>query len=1289
MPFHIRNFTHQFLLLLAGICLPWLSYGQSIDVSLNDGYLAACEENYKVDTYGLGLLSSWVGSSQIVIPNPGDVSHVVVEATYRRLYSGCTPVRVLYSTNLGQRATPGGTPINNDNQTLVYRSQFDGGVSQVLFRAPVSCRPVSFLVHVFRKDPTANFIAKGIFVDEYVFNRTTTKKISIPTSRSPRDIRVQFPVMELGACTSEGEVSLVAGASSTTQIIKCQGESGKGLGNDVTLVSMTLEQVPGDVSELDLVLNSCGFSCASFYVSGLVNIEIDQPDCSRDTDQDGIADWTDADDDGDGLSDLAELFYGDHDQDSIPDFADEDFCAQLFASTGYDCSQGFPDPSSDIDGDGNVNYSDADFVSCGALENGVCVTFDADGDGVPNHLDLDSDNDGIPDIVEAGGVDPEGDGLPLCPPKPFAQEVNLTVTDDGGNTSTFTSTIFPGVNFPTARFDAATNYSNSLQLNVDAAKTNGNDIISYDWDFGDGTTGSGPTAQHVYAVAGPYTVKLTVTDASGLTNTTARQVILGAVSANGLLALYNFTEGSGSVVRDISGSDQPLDLTITNPAAVSWNKLQGLTLNGETALLSNGPASNLTAALKATNAVTIEAWLAPANNEQAGPARIVTLSGSEAERNVTLAQESSEYVARLRTTSTDLNGLPNIGSGDKTLVPQLQHVVFSRQPNGQYALYIDGVLRSFASRSGNFSNWADNYSLILANEANGERPWLGTLYSIAIYDRAFSGLEVFIRNRSGKSIWAGKALSASFTARALESDPYQIQFDASSSEAEGSEIVSYQWSFGGGLTDSLKTPVADYNNVGMWDDNGDGLCDWYEYQLPLSVVDDSTTDDLIVDPLEPVRYSVAFSDQDGDGIPNFLDHDSDNDGILDVAEVHGIDSDRNGQFDGSAGENGMNQLLDPNVGGTAIIANAKGEGNEILWPETAGNIIDFDGDNIPDFLDSDSDADGIVDNVEAQSTGCFVGPIEIFSDLGVDLAYANYQDCEQYSTPTGSSGLGIQVVDFDGDSIPDYLDTDTDSDGATDFDEAYDFDNDGVSDLSVSGIDLDLDGLDDNLGTRDSVGVLLGQFPSDFAQNDSGINLDWRYLIPVPNSVIDTLVTINFRVSMAEDEAVVEWNIDPKDQENDYLIQRSTDGLNFTTIGDGLLADNFEQDGMLGFRLNDEDVLNLETERVWYRLVQKSPSGELQARKSSILEIDGARSSVIAYPNPAEKRVNLAFELSVDQPVYVRIMDISGRVHYNASRFMKEGMNEIDVNIENWASGVYFAEVQTGNKVRSCRFVIR
>ena len=49
-------------------------------------------------------------------------------------------------------------------------------------------------------------------------------------------------------------------------------------------------------------------------------------------------------------------------------------------------------------------------------------------------------------------------------------------------------------------------------------------IISWTWDFGDGTTGTGQTVTHTYNGVGPYGVCLTITDSCGCTSTTCDTV---------------------------------------------------------------------------------------------------------------------------------------------------------------------------------------------------------------------------------------------------------------------------------------------------------------------------------------------------------------------------------------------------------------------------------------------------------------------------------------------------------------------------------------------------------------------------------------------------------------------------------------------------------------------------------------------------------------------------------------------------------------------------------------------
>jgi len=61
----------------------------------------------------------------------------------------------------------------------------------------------------------------------------------------------------------------------------------------------------------------------------------------------------------------------------------------------------------------------------------------------------------------------------------------------------------------------------------------GDSITSYQWDFGDGSTGEGVTTQHIYTSEGSYTVELTVKDSNGEQTKITTSVSVQVESQNG------------------------------------------------------------------------------------------------------------------------------------------------------------------------------------------------------------------------------------------------------------------------------------------------------------------------------------------------------------------------------------------------------------------------------------------------------------------------------------------------------------------------------------------------------------------------------------------------------------------------------------------------------------------------------------------------------------------------------------------------------------------------------------
>lgn len=237
-------------------------------------------------------------------------------------------------------------------------------------------------------------------------------------------------------------------------------------------------------------------------------------------------------------------------------------------------------------------------------------------------------------------------------------------------------------------------------------------------------------------------------------------------TTSGLQVLYDFDSSGGNLVKDRSGAGQPIDLQIADPKAVVRSK-GALEMRGNTTIRSPKPAQRLAEAIKRSGEITIEAWVKPGNTKQIGPARIFTLSRNSGHRNVTLGQEGDLYDVRFRSTKTSTNGIPSLPTKARSLSPRLTHVVYTRERSGQTRIYLNGKQVTEKNIPGDTSNWDSSYFLVLGNEVEGIRPWMGTFYLVAIYNRDLSAGEVAANFKAGAGAASGLVAREEPDAKAL------------------------------------------------------------------------------------------------------------------------------------------------------------------------------------------------------------------------------------------------------------------------------------------------------------------------------------------------------------------------------------------------------------------------------------------------------------------------------------------------------------------------------------------
>ncbi|MFH4965173.1 LamG-like jellyroll fold domain-containing protein [Gaetbulibacter sp. M235] len=235
--------------------------------------------------------------------------------------------------------------------------------------------------------------------------------------------------------------------------------------------------------------------------------------------------------------------------------------------------------------------------------------------------------------------------------------------------------------------------------------------------------------------------------------------------------------------------------------------------------------------------------------------------------------------------------------------------------------------------------------------------------------------------------------------------------------------------------------------------------DWYQFtaDLNLGVTEfqviftnnqlGGTGNDLAIDDIE---IKQTLCDHDNDGISDVFDLDSDNDGIPDVIETGlGIYS------EGKATLTNVSSWVDANANGM----------HDLFESQTP---IDTDSDGIPDYLDLDSDNDGIFDvdeygainsndssfqNGDGDVSGNGVGDgidsetfrekdsdgddiLEGFGD-GILDCFDFFEGNTNYADSFGNNNQGtgpLYALDSDNDGIPDYRDIYNDITGIYDID---------------------------------------------------------------------------------------------------------------------------------------------------------------------------------------------------------------------------------------------------------------
>ncbi len=192
-------------------------------------------------------------------------------------------------------------------------------------------------------------------------------------------------------------------------------------------------------------------------------------------------------------------------------------------------------------------------------------------------------------------------------------------------------------------------------------------------------------------------------------------------------------------------------------------------------------------------------------------------------------------------------------------------------------------------------------------------------------------------------------------------------------------------------------------------------------------------------------------------------------------------------------------------------------------------------------------------------------------------------------------------------------------------------------------------------------------------------------------SILDCYVLqsnmFGLEATLQEEKVRLSWKVLNNYITNHFIVERSPDGLHFTTIGVVNREETHDPTASYGFT---DQTLPPYLSNIYYRVKLVENNGF--ARYSPILKISCQTSesdAVAIYPNPAKNDLHLQVNTSADNLLQVMVYDFNGKLIYSEKRMIRKGYNNISLDeMAARPSGIYNATVKVGKNIFNHKIII-
>lgn len=197
----------------------------------------------------------------------------------------------------------------------------------------------------------------------------------------------------------------------------------------------------------------------------------------------------------------------------------------------------------------------------------------------------------------------------------------------------------------------------------------------------------------------------------------------------------------------------------------------------------------------------------------------------------------------------------------------------------------------------------------------------------------------------------------------------------------------------------------------------------------------------------------------------------------------------------------------------------------------------------------------------------------------------------------------------------------------------------------------------------------------DVTAGDVGTLVTWSIKICYTPPISTPVSLITFSGYRQGNSNILKWTTASEQNNKGFQIERSADGLNFSSIGFiNSLAQSGNSSSELNYSFTD---YNLSGSKQYYRLRQLDLDGN--AKLSNVILIKENISDVFdisgIFPNPVNSELNITVNSPMNEKIILQISDMNGKIVIQRSSVAGIGSNTISTDVSALRNGIYVIKV--------------